>query len=59
MLSITGTEQAITGPIEKHFPVSSGTEHRTHENNESVETIPVYEPPTDLREVKMLFSFNV
>jgi len=50
MLSITGTEQAITGPIEKHFPVSSGTEHRTHENNESVETIPVYEPPTDLRE---------
>lgn len=53
----------ITGPLEKHFPVSSGTDHREKENVVGPEAaLPVYEEPTENEEVGfsvLLFSKDV
>lgn len=45
MLSITGSQAAdvISGPLEKHFPVSAGTDHREKENARGAEAeMPVF-----------------
>ena len=53
MNSITvNPADVITGPLEKHFPVSSGTDHREKENARGEEVnLPVYEPTTTTDEV--------
>ena len=47
MHSITANPaDIITGPLEKHFPVSSGTDHREKEDVRGAEAdLPVYEEP--------------
>ena len=51
MLSLTGGEAPLTGPLEKHFPVSCGVDHHKYENDEMTETLPEYEPPSENEEV--------
>lgn len=48
MHSITANPaDIVTGPLEKHFPVSSGTDHREKEDVRGPEAdLPVYEEPT-------------
>lgn len=52
MNSITGNPvDIITGPLEKHFPVSSGTDHREKEKvRGEAADLPVYEQPTATEE---------
>ena len=58
MASILGPAQKpITGPLEKHFPVSSGNDHRKFENGNRTDTeTPVYKELAQPEEVFKLFD---
>ena len=57
MHSITANPaDIITGPLEKHFPVSTGTDHRDKEEARGAEAdLPVYEEPTNSASQVFLF----
>lgn len=59
MNSITGhVADVIRGPLEKHFPVSSGNDHRECENTKGESAdLPVYDESQQEQEVWSIITY--